>query len=74
MATAAKRSREVAVWTGWVAIATGIAAVPFVVYGSNALRVIVILVLSIITQLGTGAGTLFAAWAARDTDRLTPDD
>lgn len=71
MSDGAKQSREVAVWTGWIGIAIGLAAAPFLVLGSNELRVVLILALSIVTQLVSGGGLLVGAWAARDTDKLT---
>lgn len=66
-----KRSRIVAVWIAWLSIATGVAAAPWLILGSSELRLVLVLALSIITQVATGASALFAAWAARDTDRLT---
>jgi hypothetical protein len=71
--TSTRTSREVAVWAGVVSIATGAACLPFLVLGSDRLRVVLILALSIITQLVSGGTLLVAAWAARDTDRLVDD-
>lgn len=58
-------------WCGIISIATGFAAAPFVWFGSISLRTVLILALSIITQLVSGATLLYAALAARDTDKLT---
>ena len=73
MSSEASRSRHVAVWVGWLSILTGILCIPLLFLGSGSLKIIGVLFLSIITQLGTGATALFAAWAARDTDKLTGD-
>jgi hypothetical protein len=62
------------VWAGVVSIVTGATCAPFVVLGSIGLRTVLILALSIVTQLVSGATLLFAALAARDTDRMTNDD
>lgn len=67
-----KRSRRIAVPLGWAQIVVGIVCVPFFVFPfSTTVRLVVLGLLSAVTQIGTGLGALFAAWAARDTDKLT---
>lgn len=72
--SARSASRTFGVWAGVVSIVTGAACAPFLLLGSDRLRVVLILGLSIVTQLVSGATLLYAALAARDTDQLTPDD
>lgn len=73
MSSQPRASRTFGVWAGVVSIVTGAAAAPFVWLGSIGLRTVLILALSIITQLVSGATLLYAALAARDTDQLTDD-
>jgi ATP/ADP translocase len=66
----AKTSRTIGIWAGGISIVTGLACAPFVVVGGNTIRTILILALSIITQLVSGATLLYAALTARDTDQM----
>lgn len=72
--SAASGSRTFGIYAGAVSIATGIACAPWLVLGDEAIRVWLVLILSIITQVVSGATLLYAALAARDTDRLTNGD
>lgn len=71
MSRASQRGRTFGIWCGVVSIVTGAACAPFVVLGSIGLRTVLILALSIVTQVVSGATLLYAALAARDADQLT---
>jgi hypothetical protein len=71
--TDSQSQRTWGIWAGGFSIVTGLVTVPWLVLGDDSIRVWLVLVLSIITQLVSGATLLYAALAARDTDKLTAD-
>lgn len=74
MSSQPRASRTFGVWAGIVSVVTGVACAPFIVLGSTALRTILILALSIVTQVVSGAALIYSALAARDTDQMTNGD